>query len=127
MIENNRTDGSNDQNRSEQDQLRDLTMNETIREVSGNADANLNNLTDADAGNTTASTAAGDTIGTGTHGANYTPQDMSAVRSGGVADMDDQTASGAGEITGRRPGAGSDITQKLGTTGSDFDGQVSTS
>ena len=125
-MEDNIRNNNNDESRSEQDQLRDLTMNETIREVSGgDPDADINDLSDV--GTTTGSTGAGDNTGTTTHGVNYTPQDMSAVRSGGITDMDDQTEGGAGEIAGRRPGAGAAPTQKLGTTGSDFDGQVSTS
>jgi hypothetical protein len=62
-----------------------------------------------------------------TQGVSYTPNDASGVRSGGFTDMDDQTAGGAGLNNDTRTGAGSNITPKRGVSGSDYDGQVSTS
>lgn len=106
------------------DQLRDNTMNETIREVRGDRDLNdienrrsrSNDTRSPDTGNTDI-----------TQGMSYTPNDSSAVRSGGIADMDDQTAGGAGLNTGARKGSGSHLKTKDSISGSDFDGQDATS
>lgn len=103
-MEENRNQ-QHDHNRDD-DQLRENTMNETIREQTGRE-----NLSGAG--------------GAGSDG--YTPNDASAVRSGGTTDMDDQAAGGAGLASGRRPGSGSNITTKRNVTGSDYDGQVKTS
>lgn len=103
-MEENRNQ-ENEQSRND-DQLRENTMNETIREQSGS-----NELHGSDQ----------------TQGVSYTPNDASAVRSGGTTDMDDQTAGGAGLAAGERLGGGSNITTKRNVTGSDFDGQVKTS
>ena len=126
MNENHRNDDLNDQKSNDQDQLRDNTMNETIRAVSGNEDADLNKMTDA--GLDTDSSNGGATATTGNKdntsgGANYTPEDPSAVRSGGIIDMNDQTVSGAGSGITHRRGSGSGLAPKTGTTGSDYDGQ----
>jgi hypothetical protein len=58
-----------------------------------------------------------------TQGMSYSPNDASGVRSGGTADMGDQTSGGAGANRGRRRGSGSNLRPKKGTTGSDYDGQ----
>ena len=106
------------------DQLRDNTMNETIREVRGDRDLNdrENSRTHTD---DSRSASAGDTDST--QGMSYTPNDSSGVRSGGITDMDDQTAGGAGLNTGARKGSGSHLKTKDGISGSDFDGQNATS
>ena len=128
MEDNRSTHRNDDQSHSDQDQLRSNTMNETIREVSGNPEMNLNDIRDSDQGHS------GQEFSTGgagnidvTQGMSYNPNDTSGVRSGGTVDMDDQTAGGAGLNTGTRPGLGSNLTPKMGTTGSDYDGQNSTS
>ena len=126
-IYNDRED--RDERDLDQDKLRENTMNETIREVSGDADTNLNEVrkegrefdgTDdinlRNAGNTDE-----------TQGMSYNPNDASGVRSGGITDMDDQTAGGAGLNTGVRQGLGSHLNTKKGISGSDFDGQNATS
>ena len=95
----------NDQNRSD-DQLRENTMNETIRQQTGKEEIHNSEQS---------------------QGVGYNPNDASAVRSGGTTDMDDQTAGGAGLAAGERLGSGSNITTKRNVTGSDFDGQVKSS
>lgn len=130
MKENLDNDRNDDQRNLDDDQLRSNTMNETIREASGDADMDLNSLSDAegDMDHTArhgSQGAAGDTDQT--QGMSYTPNDASGVRSGGITDMDDQTSGGAGLNTGARRGLGSHLTPKMGTSGSDFDGQNSTS
>jgi hypothetical protein len=126
-IKNGRDDRDNEN--IDQDKVRDSTMNETIREVSGNPDRNLNDVRkegrEVD-DNERSDLRNVDNIDE-TRGVNYNPNDASAVRSGGIADMDDQTAGGAGFDTGVRKGLGSHLTPKRGVSGSDFDGQNSTS
>lgn len=124
-MDTKRNDDLRDNN---QDQLRGNTMNEQIREVGNNRDLSSDDRRDADTErNMEEGSEENTSANTTRRGMNYTPQDMSGVRSGGITDMDDQAEGGAGSVSGRRLGAGSNITQKLGTTGSDFDGQVSTS
>lgn len=94
-------------------QLRDNTMNETIRKVSGDTDLNDARTTSEDIDST--------------QGVSYTPNDSSGVKSGGITDMDDQTAGGAGLNTGARKGLGSHLKTKDSISGSDFDGQNATS
>lgn len=113
---------------NEDDQLRPDTTNEIIRETHGGPDADISSLNDD------SNTRLGglgserqDIYGDdATRGTGFNPNDASAVRSGGVADMDDQTAGGAG-LAGERPGSGTSITTKRGMSGSDFDGQNATS
>jgi hypothetical protein len=57
----------------------------------------------------------------------WNPNDASGVRSGGITDMDNQTIRGAGSGSGHSTGSGSHLAPKMGTTGSDFDGQNKTS
>jgi hypothetical protein len=95
-------------------------MNETIREVTG--DRNLNN-TENTRVNTEETRSAGASDMDLAQGTSYTPNDSSGVRSGGIADMDDQTASGAGLNTTTRKGSGSPLRTKDSVSGSDFDGQ----
>jgi hypothetical protein len=104
---------SHEYRHEDDDQLRENTMNETIREVSGDTELN-------DTG-----TGSGDKDLT--RGVNYTPNDSSGVRSGGTTDMDDQTAGGAGLNTDVRKGSGSHLKTKDGISGSDYDGQNATS
>jgi hypothetical protein len=126
-IYNDRED--RDERDLDQDKLRENTMNETIREVSGDPDTNLNEVrkegrefddTDDINSRNTRNTDE-------TRGVSYDPNDASGVRSGGISDMDDQTAGGAGFNTGVRRGLGSDLNTKKGISGSDFDGQNATS
>ena len=119
-----------DEKNLDNDQLRDNTMNESIREARGSSDADLNNLRDNvnDEYERRGERQSGAYTDTDqTRGVSYTPNDASAVRSGGTTDMDDQTAGGAGLNTGIRKGAGSNLTTKKGVSGSDFDGQNATS
>jgi len=133
FMEENRNMDRRDENRDANDeQLRPNTMNEVIREASGNPDADLNQLgteSRMDQSDTDRISPANDDL-TGidsTRGVTYTPNDASAVRSGGTTDMDDQTAGGAGLADALKRGAGTNITTKRNVTGSDFDGQVKTS
>ena len=132
MEENRNVNRDNNERRVEEndDQLRPNTMNEAIREVSGNPDADLSKLggsgrenVDSDRTSDVDSYAGSDT----TTGVGYNPNDMSATRSGGTTDMDDQTAGGAGLNTGERRGSGTNLTTRRTITGSDFDGQNKTS
>ncbi|HEY0059354.1 MAG TPA: hypothetical protein VGB56_09470 [Flavisolibacter sp.] len=125
MNDNNRIPGNNDADNLEDDQLRGNTMNETIREVNGDADIDINSVREQGsegAGNTGSGMTGADLTG----GSDWSPNDASAVRSGGTTDMDDQTARGAGTLAGDRA-AGSNMAPKTGVTGSDFDGQNATS
>ena len=120
-------DSDDEQRNSDEEQLRMNTTNETIREVSGDPDMDLNDLKDDNADNdydTSSRNRSGNDI---TRGVSYDPNDASGIRSGGISDMDDQTTGGAGLNTGTRRGSGSNLTPKMGTTGSDYDGQNSTS
>ena len=129
-MEDNRKGLQNDEARNEaDDQLRPNTMNEAIREVSGNPDADLSKIGTSGRGEDTSNFPQSEEMqGTDiTRGVSNNPNDMSAVRSGGTTDMDDQTAGGAGLAGGERLGSGSNITTRRNVTGSDFDGQVKTS
>jgi hypothetical protein len=129
IMEENKNINSNDEHRSDDDQLRGNTMNEAIREASGNPDADLNEI--GASSRHDVSSRAGDMedlYGSDpTRGISNNPNDMSGVRSGGTTDIDDQTASGAGLAAGERPGSGSNLTTRRTVTGSDFDGQDKTS
>lgn len=132
MKENKEHDKNKDLRNSDQDQLRSNTTNEVIREASGDPDMNLSDTQrtgterdmDQGGGNTSGGTNYNDR--SAARGMSYTPNDASAVRSGGKSDMDDQTSGGAG-LTGIRKGAGANLAPKTGRTGSDFDGQNATS
>ena len=120
-------DSDDEQRNSDEEQLRMNTTNETIREVSGDPDMDLNDLKDDNADNdydTSSRNRSGNDI---TRGVSYDPNDASGIRSGGISDMNEQTTGGAGLNTGTRSGSGSNLTPKMGTTGSDYDGQNSTS
>ena len=120
-------DEDDEQRNSEEEQLRMNTTNETIREASGDPDMDLNELKDNETENDYEGRSRASDNSDITQGVSYNPNDASAVRSGGVSDMDDQTTGGAGLNTGTRKGSGSNLTPKMGTTGSDYDGQNSTS
>lgn len=126
-------DRSDDQTNIDQEKLRSSTMNEIIRETSGNPDMNLNDIRDTDEDvnrdhDINAKNARRAAQNTDiTQGMSYNPNDTSGVRSGGITDMDDQTAGGAGLNTGARRGSGSHLRPKTGLTGSDYDGQNKTS
>ena len=112
------------------EQLRPNTMNEAIREVSGNPDADLSKIggSGRQRMNDDRMDDSDDLPGSATtRGVNYNPNDMSATRSGGTTDMDDQVAGGAGLNAGERSGSGSNLTTRRTVTGSDFDGQDKTS
>lgn len=129
MEENRNVKRTDEQRNSDDDQLRGNTMNEAIREASGNPDADLSKI--GASGQQPPSSRASspeDLQGSDlTQGISYNPNDMSGVRSGGITDMDDQTAGGAGLNAGERRGSGSSITTKRNVTGSDFDGQNASS
>ena len=126
-MEQNRNVNRNDETRQDDDQLRSNTMNETIREASGNTDADLSQISHRrSSSGDSRSSRDEDLQGSDmTQGTSYSPNDMSGVRSGGTVDMDDQTAGGAGLGTGEHRSA--HVTTKQGVTGSDFDGQNATS
>lgn len=112
------------------DQEEPKTTHEIIREAHGNPDMNLNNLqeeTGSDLNRSRSSVSEGALNADTTRGVDYTPNDASAVRSGGTTDMDDQTGSSMGTQTGTKRGFESGIAQKRNVTGSDYDGQNSTS
>ena len=112
---------------SDDEQLRDHTMNETIREVTGNPETDLSRVAAANQ-QSDYNSARDDQDLQGsdrTQGVSYNPNDASAVRSGGTTDMDDQTAGGAGLAAGER--GTSNLTTRRTVTGSDFDGQDKTS
>jgi hypothetical protein len=118
-----------EENRADDDQLRPNTMNEAIREASGNPDADLNQLS-SDRTTAQSDQSAGSADPTDhdqTLGVRNNPNDASATRSGGTTDMDDQAMGGAGLSAGERLGSGTNITTKRNVTGSDFDGQVKSS
>ena len=132
MEENRNLNRDNEQRRHEDndDQLRPNTMNEAIREASGNADADLSQIGGSGRQNMDRSGMSDTDNRSGSDyrsGLGYNPNDMSAMRSGGLTDMDDQTAGGAGLSAGERLGSGSNLTTKRNVTGSDFDGQDKTS
>jgi len=131
MEENRNVNRDNNERRVEEsdDQLRPNTMNEAIREVSGNPDADLSKLGGSGRENVDSdrTSDSGGYSGSDATGVGYNPNDMSATRSGGTTDMDDQTAGGAGLNTGERRGAGSNLTTRRTVSGSDFDGQNKTS
>lgn len=118
---NDRTDerGAHNDN-----QLRPHTMNEVIREASGDPDTNLNALQDSSTGATHSHTSHPTD---NTSGVGYSPNDASGVQSGGISDMDHQGGTG-GHASLAAPGKfGSSLEPKQGVTGSDFDGQVASS
>lgn len=128
MNENKHSHHSHESHRnSDDEQLRDQTMNETIREVSGDPNADLSH-SDVSRDHTGHRTLRDEDEISGTdlsQGVGYNPNDASAVRSGGTTDMDDQTAGGAGLASGER--GSSNLTTRRTVTGSDFDGQDKTS
>ena len=128
MDSNKNYDRNSDQEGSEQDQLRPNTMNEVIREASGDPNADLNEIgTSGQDFNSNVQTGSGGGHDADlTQGMSYSPNDATGVRSGGTADMDNQTTGGAGQNTNIRSGMGSQISTKRNVTGSDFDGQNAT-
>jgi hypothetical protein len=130
MKDNIRDDRNDDLRNIDDDQSRPSTTNEIIREASGDRDLDLNDMrADDDRGIDTSREhhSASDHGIDETQGVSYTPNDASGVRSGGITDMDDQTAGGAGLNTGVRKGLGSHLNTKKGVSGSDYDGQNATS
>jgi hypothetical protein len=130
MEKNRDLNMNNEQRHEDDDQLRGNTMNEAIREVSGNPDADLSKIGSGDQSYDETSRAGRTEEMQGsdlTRGVGYSPNDMSATRSGGTTDMDDQTAGGAGLNMGEIRGSGSNLTTRRTVTGSDFDGQDKTS
>ncbi|HEY0041603.1 MAG TPA: hypothetical protein VGB71_13105 [Flavisolibacter sp.] len=129
MEENKKGHQNDELTSASDDQLRPNTMNEAIREVSGNPDADLSKIgASAHHGDNSRLSDSEDLQGSDTtRGISNNPNDASAVRSGGTTDMDDQTSGGAGLAAGERMGSGSNITTRRTITGSDFDGQVKSS
>lgn len=126
MEEKNRKNRIEERRTADQDDP--MTTREVIREVQGDPDMNLNDLKDTDLQTgSSRESGAGAFNADRTQDLNYTPNDTSGVRSGGLSDMDDQAAGGAGHNSGFRHGMGSDLHPKKGVTGSDFDGQNPTS
>ena len=116
--------------RKDIDQDEPLTTNEIIREAHGDPNMNLEDLsenTDGDLYTSRDNLRESSLTTDVTRGVDYTPNDASAVRSGGTTDMDDQTGSSMGLQTGTKRGFESGIAQKRNVTGSDYDGQNSTS
>lgn len=105
------------------------TTHEIIREAYGDPELDLTELKDELNEDETSTGDVPDLRNTGTTaGVGYDPNDASAVRSGGFVDMDDQAAGGAGLNTGNLgEGLRSSIATKRDVTGSDYDGQNSTS
>lgn len=124
MDEKKRQEELRDERFSDSDEP--MTTREVIREVHGDPDLNLNDLSDREKETRSDREAPGLNSDL-RQGQNWSPNDASAVRSGGLADMDDQTAGGAGLNPGQRPGSGAGLTLKRGVTGSDFDGQNASS
>ena len=116
-MEENRNVNRNNEMRqdADNDRLRGNTMNESIREASSDRQSMDRDRMSEDSSSDMAS------------GVGYNPNDMSATRSGGTTDMDDQTSGGAGLNSGERLGSGSNLTTRRTITGSDFDGQNKTS
>ncbi|MDQ3845809.1 MAG: hypothetical protein M3342_17625 [Bacteroidota bacterium] len=130
MKENTRNERHDrDDDSLDHDPDRPKTTSEVIREVHGDPDMNLNELRNEDVEmSDNRNTGSGGALDVDqTQGMSWNPNDASAVRSGGTTDMDDQTAGGAGLNTGARKGLGSHLTPKRDVTGSDYDGQDSTS
>lgn len=123
----NRADRIEEQTSGNEDQIRPNTMNEVIREVNGDPDMNLNDVRASERSGTHERGSGGSNDSDLTQGSSYSPNDTSGVRSGGISDMDDQTAGGAGLNNDVRRGMGSNLTPKNGVTGSDYDGQTRTS
>src|SRR5215204_2403195 len=121
-MEENKNVRRNDETHHDDDQLRGNTMNEAIREASGNPDADLSQISNSEplSGGSRALRDEDLQGSDMTQGMSYNPNDMSGVRSGGTTDMDDQKAGGAGLNAGERSGGGSHITTRQGVTGSDF-------
>ena len=131
-MEENRNANRNEEQRHDDDQLRPSTTNEAIREISGNPEADLSRIGTSASNDNTGSSRTGSDEGLQgsdrSQGVSYSPNDMSATKSGGLTDMDDQTASGGtGLNAGERLGGGSNLTTRRTVTGSDFDGQDKTS
>jgi len=125
MDEHKHSHRSDERRSSDEDQLRDLTTNETIREVSGETNLSHSDVSREHTGHQTLRDE-DEISGTDlSQGVSYNPNDASAVRSGGTTDMDDQTAGGAGLAAGER--GSSNLTTRRNVTGSDFDGQNKTS
>lgn len=126
MEENNRNERMDQRRTSEQDDS--MSSKDIMRDINADRDMNLNDLKDSDRQTTSNSESDSGLFNKDrTQGVGYTPNDASAVRSGGTSDMDDQAAGGAGHNSGFRHGMGSDLRPKKGVTGSDFDGQNPTS
>ena len=125
MDEHKHSRRSEEHRSSDEDQLRDLTTNETIRAVSGETDLSKSDVSREHTGHETLRDEDEISGSDLTQGMSYNPNDASAVRSGGTTDMDDQTAGGAGLAAGER--GSSNLTTRRNVTGSDFDGQNKTS
>lgn len=110
-----------DHRHSDDDQLRSSTMNEMIREVNGDPDMDLNNLRETN-DDIAQQSRTGDRSHTGLEDTGSL-SGATGGRNSGALDMDDQTAGGLELNRDSRESRGN-LTPKTGTTGSDFDGQV---
>ena len=114
------------------DQDEPKTANEIIREVNGDPNMNLNDLKRT-GGDSSSHFTEGDNVRRNdfmedddlTADAGYTPQDGS--RSVGIANVNDESAGGVGYNSGIRNSDDSNMAAKTNITGSDFDGQDTSS
>ena len=124
MRDDIRNDNLEERDNSEDNQLRPNTMNEQIRAAHGDPDTDLNELGDHSTG---ADPAGASRSAGAVGGVNYAPNDASGTLSGGISDMDNQGGVGGHAAPGSHGKFGSNLEPKHNVTGSDFDGQVSTS
>lgn len=124
MNDNQRPRSESSEQNVEQDQLRNPTTNEVIREVSGDRGEN-ETLRDAEQGS-------GRSYDYGTPGSEQAgSNNLNVGRNSshetmhGTADMSSDQELGSGRDVRRSQGSGQNLAPKLGVTGSDFDGQNS--
>ena len=123
MKENQMNRGGNEQRNTEQDQMRNQ-QNDSMQNVGQNRENE--SLRDSDLGS-------GRSYDYGTQGSEQTEQtsgttgnrSTSRETMHGTADMKDEQVPGRGREMRRESGSGSGLAPKMGTTGSDFDGQNS--
>lgn len=123
MKENQRNTSGNEQRNTEQDPMRNQ-QNDSTRQVGQSGENET--LRDAEQGS-------GRSYDYGTQGSEQTEQtsgttgnrSTSRETMHGTADMKDEMVPGRGREMRRESGSGSGLAPKMGTTGSDFDGQNS--
>jgi hypothetical protein len=131
MNENQRNQSGSEQQNTEQDQLRNPTTNEVIREVGQDRGEN-ETLRDAEQGSgrsydygTQGSEQAGSNNEQASNNNMNTGRNSSRETMAGTTDMSHDQEMGSGRDVRRTQGSGQNLAPKLGTTGSDFDGQNS--